>query len=187
MGLFKRIERNANARKYQKTIEQSSGLKKIHLMVRNHGVDFTFMFSHAQGGSKLVFMLVNVVTTENLFADIFFTTLNDSIVRAGGSTDEMFSNLANELYRDYNKQKMIASRLYGVAFAIILHKAADISRKAINKTGVDKFIDSSGLNEGFKDSIKESFFAGRGAVTEGLSPKFPAFRRCSAKAAGRGL
>lgn len=157
MGLLKRIERNINARKYDKAIEESSGLKKICLMVRNQGVEFALNLSKGSNDSNLSLEMMNVLSTQMSFAEFFYTTLNDLFEKAGGSPDEMFEDLANELYEDYDKRRLIASRLFGIALGIFMHKAASISDTEISKKGISKLIESSRIKEIFKGEINNSF------------------------------
>ena len=137
MGLFKRIERNINARKYDRAIEESSGLKKICLMVRNQGVEFTLGLSKSNG-ANLAFEMMNVETAQMTFAEVFYMTLNGSFEKAGGSLNDMFNDLAEELYGDYNKRRLIASRLFGIALAIFMQKVANDSDTKVNKKEIMK-------------------------------------------------
>ncbi len=157
MGLFKRVERNINARKYDKAIDESSGLKKICLMVRNQGIEFTLGLSKGSGGSNLSLVMMHVTSAQMTFAEVFYMTLYDSFEKAGGSTDEMFEDLAMELYGDYNKRRLIAARLYGITLAIFIHKSADISNTKVNTKEVIKCIESSDVKEDFKNALKNNF------------------------------
>ena len=157
MGLFRRIERNNNARKYYKAIDESSGLKKVHLMVRNKGAELILGLPNNYNDASLSLIAMEIMSAQMLFADIFYTTLNDSFEKVGGSPDEMFSDLANELKLHYDKQTLITSRLFGVALAIFIRKAADISDSTVNKKEVTKYIESGKVKDEFKSELKNSF------------------------------
>lgn len=156
MGLFKRVERNINARKYEKAIEESSGLKKICLMVRNQGVEFALGFSKSSS-TNLAFEMMNVTSAQMTFAEVFYTALNESFEKIDSFPDNMFNDLAEELYRDFNKRRLIASRLFGVALAVFIQKVADGSGSKVNRKEIIKLIEHSEIKESFKDEINDNF------------------------------
>lgn len=157
MGLFKRVERNINARKYDKAIEQSTGLKKICLMVRNQGVEFSLGLSKSSNGTNLAFEMMSVTSAQMTFAEVFYTALDESFEKVGGSPDDMFNDLAEEIYRDYNKRRLIASRIFGIALAIFMQKVANSSNSTVNKNEIIKLIKNSEIKESFKDELSNNF------------------------------
>ena len=151
-GIGRGIEHASAQRQYDKAVQRSTGLEKIRLLVRRGAITFTLGLSKKEGEDESSnFSLSMPVTMAHMnFADSFYGQL-DTMPHGV----DAYSELAEKLSADMKAERSIEARVFGVAFGIVLAKAADQSRMKIKKTAVKKYLESCSIDkECKKDVIK---------------------------------
>ena len=155
-GIIKAIEngiKGANAcKKYNKAIDNSNGLEKLRLILREGAITFslglTYHGDKKENSSGISF---SILSTHMLISDIFYGQMQE--IYKNLNREDPFDELANEVEENYTKQDIMTARIFGVAFGVILAKAANVSNKKIKKSAVKKYIDTSKIDEVYRKEI----------------------------------
>lgn len=152
-GLGKGVDKVVARKRYDKAIKTSTGLEKIRLMIRADFPMMSLQFKKDEENSSWVFVTMAVSSVHMDLADTFYPSLEEMLGSLNKST--AFNGLSEEISSNGTKELTLASRLFGIAFGIVIAKAADESGKKIKKTSIKKYIDSCKLDEKYKKELSK--------------------------------
>lgn len=152
-GLGKGVDKVVARKQYNKAIETSTGLEKIRLMIRADFPMVSLQFKKDEEKSSWIIVTMAVSSTHMDLADTFYPALEEMLESLNRRTT--FGELSEEISSNGTKELTLASRLFGMAFGIIIAKAADESGKKIKKNSIKKFIDSCKLDEKYKKELSK--------------------------------
>lgn len=135
-------ERSLDQHKHQNKINNSSGIEKAQLLLRDDAMSFA-----ACGG------WINIPTS-HVYIDIieyYYTLLKNEADKVKEADDGLWSAtldaFGEEISSDRKTRQLIAARIYGIAFGIILAKTANLYNKKIHKTSVKRYCEACKLDE----------------------------------------
>ena len=145
-------------RKYDKAVEKSTGLDRVRLIVRKNAIAFGNQLKKRGDDSASRFPIeLPVMETHQALADVFYGMLNDTTKSWGNSS--LFDELSDSISSDKEKELVVSSRMFGIAFGIVLEKAAKLANAEIKKATIKKFISSSEIEEIHKKEISKMAIA----------------------------
>jgi hypothetical protein len=159
VGIIKAIgnsaERAAAYRKYDKAIENSNGLEKMRLILRRNAITFSLgLTSHGEDKGSSSGISIPILSTHMNICDIFYGQMQELYKNI--DSEDPFIDLADEIKSDYTKQRIMTARIFGVAFGVILAKAANTSNKKVKKNAVKKYIDTCKIDEVYRKEIAKT-------------------------------
>ena len=141
-------------RKYNKAVEKSTGLERVRLIVRKNAIAFgNQLKKRGDDGVSRFPIELPVIETHQALADVFYGMLNDTTKSWGNSS--LFDELSDSISSDKEKELVVSSRMFGIAFGIVLEKAAKLTNAEIKKATIKKFISSSEIEEIHKREISK--------------------------------
>lgn len=141
-------------KKYNKAVEKSTGLDRVRLMVRENAITFGNQLKKRGDDSASRFPIeLPVVETHQALADVFYGTLNDTTKSWGNNG--LFNELSDSISSDKEKELVVSSRMFGIAFGIVLEKTAKLANAEIKKTAIKKFVSSSEIEEAYQKEISK--------------------------------
>lgn len=131
-GANRRYERAKDRRAYYKQMEQSSGMEKAVLKLRNGDSNFI----NCVPSDILPAMMVAYKTIADTYYTYSYTIMTDV-----GLEDNM-NEIGERLIENRDKEMQICARIYGISFAIVLHKASLSVDGAIDPKKLKRYVDS---------------------------------------------
>lgn len=152
------VERAAAHRNYNKAVERSTGIEKIRLMVRADCTTLSLQFKKKNDENTSWILVTTAIMMAHMhIADFYYGMLGETYESLG--MNNAFDELSETISSERTKELIISSRLYGVAFGVVLAKAADLTNKKIKKTAVKKFIDNCKLDEIYRKELSKTTMA----------------------------
>ena len=150
VGIMSSINRLSNSVEYKKATKKSTGLEKIRLLVRGSAPTFTSQLRKV-GSSQRSDLTAPIWTSYIFVADGFYYMMKDAYDQLGGT--EAFDSLAETISTNFNKLDAISARIFGIAFGVVITKAANTSGKNIRKAKVIEYLNSCEFDERYKKEI----------------------------------
>lgn len=150
-GIGSSVGRISQSRENTKALINSTGLKKICLIVRSEAISFSAKLKKDGSETPWFNLKVPVLTAYPILADAFYGSLEEAFNGIGRS--DAFDELAVAISKDFTEQKIISARIFGVSLGITIAKAANESGKRIKKAALKRYLNSCSFDEIYKKEI----------------------------------
>lgn len=154
-SICRHISQNIMIKNNKKAIANSSGAEKIRLILRADLTPFLDIIKEDEKQDVRIAsaLFISLHAQKNL-ADSFYGALNGTQKHI--STTEVsaaLSNLEATLSEDEEKKHLLAVRLFGVAFGIVLVEAATATNSKVNKKMFSRLVSSYQIDDHYKKEL----------------------------------
>lgn len=121
---------------YEAAVKNSSGVERLRLKASNHFIENL----NKKDNIGLTFPATYSVSIVHLnLTGVFYNMLKNNFE----STEhgDLFEQMSDAVTSSEEKELIVASRLFGIAFGIVLEKASDLEKAKIKKNMVKSFLD----------------------------------------------
>ncbi|MBR3329275.1 hypothetical protein IKG29_01945 [Candidatus Saccharibacteria bacterium] len=124
-------------KEYKKAIDDSTGVEKLRLKIRSHHIQKL----KKNDKTNLSFPASYSITIAHInLVDTFYGMLEKNFKSTHHG--ELFDRMSDAVTSDKTKELTVLSRLFGIAFGIVIEKAADSTKTKINKKIIKSFVDT---------------------------------------------
>lgn len=149
-----KAERSLDQRNYQNRVNNSSGIEKAQMLLREDALSFS-SYVPKNGG----WVTIPISHTYMDIVEMYYTFIKDAAQKVvdadNGEWLTALDKFGDSVSTDRTKRQLIVTRIYGIAFGIIVSKAANISNKKANKTAVKQYLESCKLDELYRKEMSK--------------------------------
>ena len=154
-------------KEYEAAVNNSTGIEKLRLKIRSNSIELGSKLKRNNDDGVAFSIDLPIMEAYIHLADIFYTLLKENCESYGSS--ELFDDLSDKITSNEKEEKIVSSRLFGIAFGIVLDIVAASENTKIKKTAAKNFVNSCLLDEKHKEELLKmmtSYFSYKNSATK---------------------
>lgn len=150
-------------KEYETALNNSSGIEKLRLKIRSNSIKLGAKLKKNDKNDTTLSIDLPIMEAYMHLADVFYTLLREVDKRG------LFDEFAEEITSDEDEEIVISSRLFGIAFGIVLNNVATSTDLRVKKTAIKNLVNSCLLDETCKKELLKmmtSYFNFKNSATK---------------------